>query len=268
MNAAEITDKLGLHSLRQRHWWVVVSSCWIFCFFLRVIHARAMVATCIFEGKRYTGGDLSLTNWGHPFWVIWSYENADFLPHISPQLWSLLIHPCFLLQGTLASCLFLSHFPFPTPLTFPLSHRHTSPSGQYFPFCNLIPSKWQLNHLGKKYIFDQFFILFFEFNFLTFYLPLLVLRMKLTNRGIQKFSFRHGSWLKIFCAMNLIDIIDHRGTFVVSFITSEISYETVICDCRWHTTGLSSFQIAKKLFFIAKLYVLCWRKDFTLFKFV
>ncbi|URE24443.1 ARF [Musa troglodytarum] len=22
MNAAEITDKLGLHSLRQRHWWV------------------------------------------------------------------------------------------------------------------------------------------------------------------------------------------------------------------------------------------------------
>lgn len=137
-----------------------------------------------------------------------------------------------------------------------------------FPSCNLIPSKWQLNHLGKKYIFDQFFILFFEFNFLTFYLPLLVLRMKLTNRGIQKFSFRHGAWLKIFCAMNLIDIIDHRGTFVVSFITSEISYETVICDCRWHTTGLSSFQIAKKLFFIAKLYVLCWRKDFTLFKFV
>lgn len=24
MNAAEITDKLGLHSLRQRHWWVVI----------------------------------------------------------------------------------------------------------------------------------------------------------------------------------------------------------------------------------------------------
>ena len=27
MNAAEITDKLGLHSLRQRHWYVGAASC-------------------------------------------------------------------------------------------------------------------------------------------------------------------------------------------------------------------------------------------------
>ena len=26
MNAAEITDKLGLHSLRQRHWYVIYIS--------------------------------------------------------------------------------------------------------------------------------------------------------------------------------------------------------------------------------------------------
>ena len=28
MNAAEITDKLGLHSLRQRHWWVLHCLAW------------------------------------------------------------------------------------------------------------------------------------------------------------------------------------------------------------------------------------------------
>ena len=28
MNAAEITDKLGLHSLRNRNWYIQVSCCW------------------------------------------------------------------------------------------------------------------------------------------------------------------------------------------------------------------------------------------------
>ena len=28
MNAAEITDKLGLHSLRQRHWCASQAACW------------------------------------------------------------------------------------------------------------------------------------------------------------------------------------------------------------------------------------------------
>ena len=37
MNAAEITDKLGLHSLRQRHWYEILklhfmSSCYIKCY--------------------------------------------------------------------------------------------------------------------------------------------------------------------------------------------------------------------------------------------
>lgn len=152
-----------------------------------------MVATCIFEGKRCTGGDLSLTEVipSGPF----DHMKTQIFPHISlPKfLWSLMIHPSSISgEHWPPACLFhISLSPIPSH-----SRSHTSPSGQYFSFCNLIPSKWQLNHLGKNYILDQFFILFFVFNFLASYLPLLMWRMKLTNRGIQKFSFGHGAWLK------------------------------------------------------------------------
>jgi hypothetical protein len=50
MNAAEITDKLGLHGLRQRTWYIQVSNsqCWfsvvsIIC--RRLVPRRAMVST-------------------------------------------------------------------------------------------------------------------------------------------------------------------------------------------------------------------------------
>ena len=36
MNAAEITDKLGLHSLRNRNWYIQV----IFHFLIKIIHIR------------------------------------------------------------------------------------------------------------------------------------------------------------------------------------------------------------------------------------
>jgi hypothetical protein len=38
MNAADITDKLGLHSLRQRHWYDITFGCTQNCFCLAVLH--------------------------------------------------------------------------------------------------------------------------------------------------------------------------------------------------------------------------------------
>lgn len=37
MNAAEITDKLGLHSLRQRHWCVLFVSCTLQAYILAAL---------------------------------------------------------------------------------------------------------------------------------------------------------------------------------------------------------------------------------------
>ena len=50
MNAAEITDKLGLHSLRNRNWYIQVNPDLIKIWQQSVLHQNILQATCATSG--------------------------------------------------------------------------------------------------------------------------------------------------------------------------------------------------------------------------
>ena len=64
MNAAEITDKLGLHSLRQRHWYINTHP-----------HAHTHTPSLSLSLSCFTQciGNLVSTDWGHYFGFYFRY---------------------------------------------------------------------------------------------------------------------------------------------------------------------------------------------------
>lgn len=68
MNAAEITDKLGLHSLRQRHWWII----WALSLLYFFIHDLSSILNMFLCIHRYIQSTCATSGEG-------LYEGLDWL---------------------------------------------------------------------------------------------------------------------------------------------------------------------------------------------